>query len=413
MNNKKNVLIIIQHLCRGGAEKSAAVLSTALTEMGHEVTIVTFFSEQDYPTTYPYSGEYICLGNPANRNKYHTIKDFFTRIWHLHNIKKDKKITTSISFLFAADVANILSARGETKIISIRSSLANANLSTMMRRFISFLYPRADTIVVQNTRVEEDMKAVFGIKNTNYSRIPNFYAIDALKAAADIPLDTDEKDIEKTEYEILYQIGRLYKPKGQWHLLRIFAEIVQKKPQTRLIIAGEGDLHDYLVEYAQSLNLSIQSRKNGGAVDLSNHHVVLLGYTQNPHKYLRFARVFVFTSIFEGFPNALAEAMICGHCAVFSTDCKTGPKELIAPNTPPKIAEYPYIGAYGVLLPTLEGEFIDANTVLSAAEQMWTDTILQTIDDQKRLNAMADAASVRMHEFSYPNIINQWDSLIK
>ncbi len=54
----------------------------------------------------------------------------------------------------------------------------------------------------------------------------------------------------------------------------------------------------------------------------------LVGYVENPLAYFRHAGVFVLSSLVEGMPNVLVEAMMCG-CTPVATDCPTGPRELL------------------------------------------------------------------------------------
>ena len=57
--------------------------------------------------------------------------------------------------------------------------------------------------------------------------------------------------------------------------------------------------------------------------------IKLIGYTKNPYPYLRNAQIFILSSKFEGSPNVLVEALFFRKY-IISTDCPTGPKEILA-----------------------------------------------------------------------------------
>ncbi len=91
-----------------------------------------------------------------------------------------------------------------------------------------------------------------------------------------------------------------------------------KEIDANLYIIGDGILRDKLQQQIKRLNL--------------NDRVFLLGKKKNPYKYLSKADSFVFSSNREGFPNVLVEALAC-NLAIISTDCKSGPREILAPDT--------------------------------------------------------------------------------
>ena len=62
-------------------------------------------------------------------------------------------------------------------------------------------------------------------------------------------------------------------------------------------------------------------------LDLAGY-VYMPGFVANPFKYMKHATVFVLCSRYEGLPSALIQAMRCG-CAVVSTDCHSGPTEIL------------------------------------------------------------------------------------
>lgn len=112
---------------------------------------------------------------------------------------------------------------------------------------------------------------------------------------------------------LIVNIGSIGRLKNQVALLRIF-ERLESPEDWRLLFVGDGPDRSKLEASALSSRF--------------DHAVSIAGECQDVHSILDSAAIFAFTSLSEGFPNALAEAMAAG-CACISYDCPTGPSELI------------------------------------------------------------------------------------
>ncbi len=112
-----------------------------------------------------------------------------------------------------------------------------------------------------------------------------------------------------------------------------------KEVNGNLYIIGDGKLRDKLNRLISDLNLE--------------NRVFLLGKQKNPYKFLSKADIFLFSSNREGFPNVLVEALTC-KLPVISTDCKSGPREILAPdsNIEYSLKDSIEIANYGILTPT-------------------------------------------------------------
>ena len=112
---------------------------------------------------------------------------------------------------------------------------------------------------------------------------------------------------------VFLAVGRLTEQKDFLTLIKAFA-MLRKQRLARLIILGEGECRSELEAMIKTLEIS--------------EDVCLPGFVQNPYAYMSHASAFVLSSRHEGLPTVLIEAMACG-CPVVSTDCPSGPKEIL------------------------------------------------------------------------------------
>jgi glycosyltransferase involved in cell wall biosynthesis len=144
---------------------------------------------------------------------------------------------------------------------------------------------------------------------------------DELKTKAAQPLD--DPWFTPGHPPVILAVGRLDPAKDYSGLIKAFS-ILRQQIDANLMILGEGPERGKLESLAQELGLSDSVR--------------LPGLMMNPFPYMTNADVFVLSSIWEGLPGTLIQAMACG-CPVVSTDCPSGPSEILDG------------GRYGTLVP--------------------------------------------------------------
>jgi glycosyltransferase involved in cell wall biosynthesis len=137
------------------------------------------------------------------------------------------------------------------------------------------------------------------------------------------PLLDELKSEKVTEFSFrpdvkyILAVGSINRAKNYGLLLESFSIVYSRHKNVQLIILGKGDLEDEVRSHADSIDLK----------DV----VHLQGYNSNPYKFMSAASCYALSSRWEGFPNSLLEAMyVNGH--VVSTDCPTGPSEIISNN---------------------------------------------------------------------------------
>lgn len=174
---------------------------------------------------------------------------------------------------------------------------------------LKFFYPKARAIVCVSNGVKDDLLNIIG----SYKNVRVIYNPILEKRIYDLAQENvDHPWFSEGDLPVVATVGRLVKAKNYQVLLRAFSLILKEK-DVRLMIIGEGQERDNLINLAKKLGIS----KN----------VCFLGFQKNPYKYLAKSAVFVVSSLREGFSNSLIEAMACG-LPVVATECP-GPMEII------------------------------------------------------------------------------------
>jgi glycosyltransferase involved in cell wall biosynthesis len=210
-----------------------------------------------------------------------------------------------ISFIAENNVRVLIAAAGlrVPVIISERIFLTGYEMRGVWRTLRRWSYPRAAAIVAQTRRCAAELEA---LARRQVDVIANPVSIEAV--AEDVPATP------RAGARTLLAVGRLARQKGFDLLIEAFAQVAPRHPDWNLVILGEGPLRAELAR-------TIAEQSLGG-------RIAMPGFDAHVRAAMRRADLFVLSSLYEGFPNALLEAMTEGLACV-SFDCDAGPGELI------------------------------------------------------------------------------------
>jgi len=178
-------------------------------------------------------------------------------------------------------------------------------------RLVTQWYPRAEAIVAVSEGVADDLCGATGLEREKIRVLYNPVDVDGLAAQSVEP--PDDPWLSAGEPSVVLGAGRLGAQKDFGTLLSAFAR-ARAQRECRLVILGEGPQRAQLEALAKELGVRDDVR--------------FPGFVANPYAYMARAAVFALSSRWEGFPNVLLEALACG-CPVVSTDCPSGPAELL------------------------------------------------------------------------------------
>ncbi|MCA9179380.1 MAG: glycosyltransferase [Planctomycetales bacterium] len=186
----------------------------------------------------------------------------------------------------------------------------------LKRRILRRLYRRSRFVLANSTASARNAERFYGLPAGLITTHYNGIDLERVERLAAQPVNDPWWHTRGDGRAIrIVAAGRLNREKGFHHLIDAVAQISREPaaPSFRVAILGEGDARATLAAQIDQHQLS--------------ESVHLVGFQNNPIAWFQSADLFVLSSLLEGMPNVLLEAMACG-TPVLSTDCPSGPAEI-------------------------------------------------------------------------------------
>ncbi len=272
------------------------------------------------------------------------VLDSRIRIINLNKTGVLRSLVPLISYLWQKRPAVFLSTLVHANIVAIAASFAVRNRvrvyvreattpsiankfqkggikSHVINGLRRWLYPLATGVIANSEGVSEDLIKHSKLAGNKVFVIPNGLNVDrVLEKSVEV---VDHPFLNRQTVPVIIGVGRLGVEKDFETLILAVNKVLLNR-EVRLLIIGDGTLRRDLAELIHELGLE--------------EKVDLPGFVDNPYKYVSRSAVFVLSSLYEGFPNVLMEAMVVG-TQVVATDCPSGPREILMG------------GRYGALVP--------------------------------------------------------------
>ena len=372
---KPKLVAVISTLNGGGAEKVLADLCSRLRTAWDIEVVLTNADGSD--------GTYDAIvegfGIPITRLALQRPLASLRRVFQLRKLFAERRPDLVLSFLTGNNaivsaslrglgIPHVLSERNNTRITLKRAFKRPRLYDWLFRRAMAARNTRA--VVAVSDGVAEILRRDFATK-ARIVAIQN--GLDAEALAARKAENPDARYAGLLSGTTLCAVGRLNRQKNYPLLLNALAHGGPQTRRARLLVLGNGEGQAELERLVR--NLGIGDR------------VTFCGFQRNPHAFVSRATAYVMCSDYEGFPNALAEAMFTnGHCV--STDCPTGPDEIIEN------------GKSGLLVPVG-----DEKALAEAIERMLTDGELR--------NRCAENARAWASEHTLEKTAKRWNDLLR
>lgn len=373
----KNVAIIIGSLSGGGAERIAGLLSKKLSQHYH----VYFFLLTRSNNSYEYEGDIVYLDG-----------DDFSFEYSLEKNKNKYNIDYSISFMELCNFANILTKGNGRTIISERCTMISLQPSHPAEEYrVRSLYNYADDIVACSHGVRYNLINDYHISSPIHV-IYNFIDVENIRRKAMQPLPDKLIEFLNDRAYFVY-VGRLHKVKSPEYILMQFAHFQQKTGRmVCLIMVGSGPQKENLEKKIIELNLV--------------QYVKIVSYCDNPFPYIYNSKALILASISEGLPNVILEAMAL-QCPVISTDCLSGPRELLAGNLQ-------YENPIDTIYYSERGILVSANSTQSAENRYFMASAMEKIlSDSAYCETVKKNQKQFMDSYSNEQLLEQWIQIIE
>ncbi|MEO6404101.1 MAG: glycosyltransferase [Ferruginibacter sp.] len=383
---KEKIAILTYSLAGAGAERIASNLLNNLDRKKYDIHLVMMNTEIEYAIrkdqvihyiekSYRYEKEWLKFikipwlaykfARYCNREKISLVLAIMNR----------PNLIAAMAKLFGIKAKVLISERCYTPYTYNKNSLAGKIKYSLLK----WAYPKADAILPNSKGTVEALENYYHIKS-HYYVVKNPTDIGRIKK---LMQETPPVFMDDQRFKFIY-VGTFREEKNQ----DLLVDAVAKMPgdNYKLIFVGKGPTLKKVVGKVKKLGLE--------------NRIQFIDFTENPYMYMKRADCFILSSYSEGFPNVLIESMACG-LPIISVDCKTGPRELLAPNTSINtvVAEGKFeIAEYGILT-------APASVPSMIAAMKWA------LDNKETMNAYKESIVSKADDFEIEKVCQEFSAI--
>jgi len=301
------------------------------------------------------------------------------RSYELAKLSKEENIDAVLSFMRpqsnVSGLANRFFIKSKTVFIG---SVHNSDNYLTYNRFYQLPYRYLekwllegnDKIVAVSKAGKKDLGEAFFINPHKVEVIYNPIDTKWIKEKAEEPIEPDLEEIFEN-YHVLINVARMETQKGLHHLIDIFERINRNLPKTRLVLIGDGSLRSELEKKVSQKGLKDK--------------IFFLGWRKNPFPYVAKSKLFLLTSLWEGLPMVVLESLSL-ETPVVAFKTRGGHIEILENCCP--LIDYP-------------------------DEEAYANKVIEILTDEKKYQALQNAAKKRVQQFSSEKIADKYLELFE
>lgn len=317
----KKVLLFVDNLDEGGVSKVLFDLLENINREKYDITIMALYNNGMYKDKIKEYGKFKYCFDIPEPNDNSLKANLYRKYWggmlrfpekFMYKWFIKEKYDIEIAFIHGWSTKFISGSNNKKskKIAWVHVDLVTWNRVDGVFKNLEHhkkAYSKFDEVLCVSQTVKEGVEKKYNVKNARVLYNP-------INREKILKLSNEKiDDIKLSSKFRLISVGRLSEQKGYDRLLRVFKKLKSDGLDIELILVGNGDKYNELNEYIVENKLA--------------KDVTLLGFKENPYKYVRASDLFICSSISEGFSLVIGEAMAIG-IPVVSVDCP-GPNEVL------------------------------------------------------------------------------------
>lgn len=304
----QHILMVIDSLARGGAERVTLSLASLFIERGYKVDIIMIYDYINYEIPEGVNVHTLAYEKKILQNfRYHrkllktinSLRQYYETDFDLILVHLLKASRLMKGYVHQHLYYVIHNAMSKEMLSGLNSLQRKRKIERMQKKY------GEERLIAVSQGVADDLKTVMKIPAKSIQLIYNPVETQKIKLAA-----KEGNPVEKNRPYIIH-VGRFVAQKRHDRLVEVFAN---SNIEGTLVLVGEGKLRKGIEEKVKHLEI--------------DHKVKFLGALDNPYPAIAGAKLLVLSSDFEGLSMVILEALALG-VPVLSTDCPSGPREIL------------------------------------------------------------------------------------